>query len=86
MQVELDTLPEALHVRPAMQAALYIAKRYGVSAVRMSLDAAVGFRAELEYQDAPAWHEESGEFNYLVDGMLQQLIEYVYVHRLKNDS
>jgi hypothetical protein len=78
-----ETLPPTLAAR--LNHAVYLAERWGVVSMTVTLDTSRGFDAELVYPDAPAWRSNAHEFNTLEDGVMQQLIEYVYEHRLKPD-
>ncbi len=66
--------------------ALYLARRWGVQSFTCTLDTAVGFQAELLFDDAPAWRMHAEEFSYLEDAVLQQLVEYAYVHRIAPEA
>jgi len=79
----LETLPPSLSAR--LGHAVYLAERWGVVSLTVELDTSRGFDAELVYPDAPAWQSFAHEFNTLEDAVVQQLIEYVYEHRLHPD-
>jgi hypothetical protein len=75
INLDLSTLPESLQTRRELVAAIVVAERYGVEAVRVVLDEQ-GFAAEVQFKNAEGWQLCAGDFRYLAAHLLDTVVRY----------